>query len=297
MINSLLRFLKVCVVFRIGKSYGDQLCISGFLREFSIKNKERIVVISNNADFFLNNPNISLNIGLKKISNFALRVLRRFQGTNLIYFNFDTTSESFESYMRNSKSKKHIIELYSHNRISSSYYKNEIFFSDKERNEFEKKFKDIHNYAVIQPNTKTTYTPNKEWSFDSFQEVVKELNQVKWIQIGHPDERLLDDVIDYRGLNFRELFFVISKAKFALSCEGFVNHICSAFETKSFVVLSGFHNEGIANYRNSIFIKGNFKCPEDPCWLLDDCPINKKCIDSISVKSVVSKINEINLYN
>lgn len=66
------------------------------------------------------------------------------------------------------------------------------------------------NFAIIQPIGKTTYTPNKEWGFDKFQNVVEKTKEINWVQSG------LKDVLDLRGetKSLRELAFLISKADF-----------------------------------------------------------------------------------
>ena len=301
LINHLLSVLNLVIVFRIGKALGDQLCITGYLRKKKYQNK-RFIVITNNRDFFLHNPEVILNIGIKSTNSFILKILRKARSANIIYFNFYNNDSTLEDFMRETSNKLHLIDLHSNNYIKGTQnfgYRNEIFFSKIECQIYKDKFKDISDFAIIHPYTKKSYTPNKQWEIEKFQEVVDKLPTVKWIQLGRSNETLLKNVIDFREkLSMREIFFLIKHAKFLLSCEGFFNHVSSAFYTPSFVVLSGFHDKSIAHYANTIFIENQDVCHDSPCWLTTECKYQgRPCLGSIKSDDVVRKINEVNLHN
>ena len=149
------------------------------------------------------------------------------------------------------------------------------------------------NFAIIQPIGKTTYTPNKEWGFDKFQNVVEKTKEINWVQSGLKDDLLLKYVLDLRGetKSLRELAFLISKADFVLCLEGLLNHLAAAVNTKSFVVFSGFSQIELAKYDTSIAIAKVPQVECSPCWLLENCPKEKKyCTEDILVEDVVESV-------
>ena len=169
-----------------------------------------------------------------------------------------------------------------------------IYFSKDEIKIYEKKFEFLpKNFAIIQPIGKITYTPNKEWGFDKFQNVVEKTKEINWVQSGLKDDLLLKDVLDLRGetKSLRELAFLISKADFVLCLEGLLNHLAAAVNTKSFVVFSGFHPVEIAKYDTSIAIAKVPQVECSPCWLLENCPKEEKyCTEDILVEDVVGMV-------
>ena len=139
---------------------------------------------------------------------------------------------------------------------------------------------------------KDSYTPNKNWGFENFQHVVKFSNNINWIQVGLPKDKELLGVIDcYNRTTLRELFYLTSQAKFVLAEEGLLNHISSAFKTKSYVVHSGFSQVSLSHYKNTVLISNHSACEYAPCWRLEECGVkNKPCIFGITPDTVLETI-------
>jgi len=201
--------------------------------------------------------------------------------------------------MRKTKAKISLIQahtLHFKQKLDLKDAKPEIYFSKNEIEEFSKKFSHLKDFALIQPQAKTTYTPNKEWGFEKYQEVIKRTKDtIKWVQVGLKDDRLLNNVIDLRGktTTLRELAFVIKKSNFVLSNEGLLNHLAAAVGTRSFVVFSGFSHVELAKYDTTISITRKPQVDCAPCWLLEKCPKEKKwCTEDILVSDVVDAINK-----
>ena len=89
------------------------------------------------------------------------------------------------------------------------------------------------------------------------------------------------------------LFYLISKCKYVLSDEGYLNHISNAFNKKIFVVMSGFTRTDLVNYENSVFISRIPQIECAPCYLTkQDCFRSKKyCTEDINVSDVIKEIN------
>lgn len=294
-VNSILNLLNIFVIYRIGNSYGDQLCMTAAVRLISEKYSYRIIVISSFPEIFKNNPRISKNIGIIGRGLYLSRILRFLTGSNLENFLFQNTKFTYEDYMRRFGDGIHLVQAHSmHFKINLDYSEiiNEIYLSELEIKEYTKKFNLPKNYAIVNPNAKISYTPNKQWGINKYQEVIKQCQNIFWIQVGVLGDSSLEGVENYIGLtSFRELAFLVKKADFVLADEGLLNHIASAFKTKSLVVHSGFSQIEISNYDSTLPIVNKPQVECAPCWITESCPQKMKyCTEQISVNQVIESI-------
>ncbi len=301
LVGMYLKRKRVFILYRFGSAIGDQLCMSAVAKELYKKKEFKIIIFSSYKELFYNNPYVWKNIDIeqynfltKKIINNLLDFLNLKYVEKFIFKN----KINFEDYMRSSKTRISLIEVHSlHFKIKLDLLnaKPNIFFTKKELELYKDKFK-IKKYSIVQPVGKTTYTPNKEWGFDKYQDVVnKTKDDINWIQVGLKQDKLLNNVVDFRGQTrtLRELAFVVKKANFVLANEGLLNHISAAVNTKSFVIFSGFSKIELANYDTTIPISRDPQVKCAPCWLREECPEERKyCTDEISVDIVIQKIYE-----
>jgi len=294
-INYLFKRFNIFVIYRIGNAIGDQLCMSAVVRLIDEQYPYRIVVISSYPEIFYNNPRVWKNIGVKRFSLYISRVLRFFSGPQLENFLFKNNKYSFEEYMRSSGKGLHLVEAHSlhfNHGINYNIIQNEIHLSKSEIKKYAKKFNLPESYSVIQPNSKRSYTPNKQWSMENFQQVVDKRNDIHWVQVGGQNEFLLDSVEDYRDeTTLRELFYIVSRSQFVFANEGLINHIASAFKVTSYVISSGFSDISLTKYDNSVLFDASGSCENSPCWLLDECGVSgKPCLSNIDPETVVSRL-------
>ena len=302
--TTILKPLNIFIIYRFGKAIGDQVCMSAVAKELNEQKGFKVVVFSSYPEIFYNNPYVFKNIDIRKYPNFIKKIISRAlstsKGTRIEYFCFPIKDgRGLEDFMRESKAKISLIKAHSlHFKIKLDLKdaKPQIFFTEREIKEFNKKFEFLKDFAIIQPVGKTTYTPNKEWGFEKYQEVVnKTKDKINWVQVGLENEKLLENVVDLRGKtkSLRELAFVISKANFVLANEGLLNHLSASVETKSFVVFSGFSQVELAKYDTTVPIVKNSQVECAPCWLLKKCPKEKKwCTEGILVDDVVNIITK-----
>jgi len=306
--NTILKPLNIFIIYRFGKAIGDQVCMSAAVKALKKQKGYKVIVFSSYPEIFYNNPNVYKNVDIRNYPNFLKKMISRLldisKGGQIENFRFSTKEgKGFEDFMRESKAKISLIEAHSKHfkvKLDLKDAKPQIYFSDEEIEEFSKKFEFLKDFAIIQPVGKTTYTPNKEWGFEKYQEVVnKTKDKINWVQVGLENEKLLENVIDLRGKteSLRELAFVIKKANFVLANEGLLNHLAAAVGTKSFVVFSGFHPVEIAKYDTTIAIVKNPQVECAPCWLLEKCPKERKwCTEGVLVEDVVEIITkELNI--
>jgi len=294
-VNYLFKRFNIFVIYRIGNAIGDQLCMSAIVRLIDEQYPYKIVVISSYPKIFENNPRVWRNIGVKRYSLYISRILRFLSGSQLENFLFKNNEFPLEEYMRLSGRKLHLVEAHSlhfNNEITYTKIKNEIYLSKSEIKKYAKKFNLPEFYSVIQPNSKISYTPNKQWDVGNFQKVVDNRSDIHWVQVGSHREFLLKNVENYRGrTTLRELFYIVSRSQFVFANEGLINHIASAFNVKSYVALSGFHDVSIAKYVNSVFFDARDSCDSSPCWLLDECGVSgKPCLSNIDPEKVASQL-------
>lgn len=302
LINFILVRLNIFIVYRFGNAIGDQLCMSAIAKEINAQNFFKVVVLSSYPECFLNNPYVWKNIDIKEYSiyvqRFIVYILSLSKGSERIEnFCFPVFKcKGLDSYMRDSKAKISLIEAHALHfklKLDLKNTKPDIFFSSDECDGYFKKFGNLEKYAVIQPIGKVTYTPNKEWGFEKYQELVNKTKEnINWVQTGFKDDKLLKNVIDMRGetSTLRELAYVIKEANFTLSNEGLLNHLAASVNTESFVIFSGFHQIEIALYSTTKAIFSGSKIDCSPCCLLEKCPQNKICIENISVADVMRKL-------
>ena len=301
LVNFIFKKLNIFIIYRFGNAIGDQLCMTAIVEKLYDDFSYKVIVFSSYPEFFINNPKVYKNYCLKGKNRFLAIFLRRalstFQGENIVNFCFPVSNGGLEKYMRESKAKISLIEAHSLHfkiKLDLKNAKPKIYFSEDEIKIYEKKFEFLpKNFAIIQPIGKTTYTPNKEWGFDKFQNVVEKTKEINWVQSGLKDDLLLKDVLDLRGetKSLRELAFLISKADFVLCLEGLLNHLAAAVNTKSFVVFSGFHPVEIAKYDTTVAISKVPQVECSPCWLRENCPKEEKyCTEDILVEDVVESV-------
>ena len=263
------------------------------------KEKVKFVIFSRYNELFYNNPKVFFSFKLKKnfYSKFILKILRFFEGENIINFQSKRQNSNQKYFFYSFKnfyphlSQAHLEHTKYFNKNNNKKIKCEIFFTNDEIDFYRNKFNFKKEYAIIQTETKTSFTNIKNWKVEKFQEVVDYFDNFEWVQASK-NERLLKNSIDLSSnTNLRELAFLIKESKFVLCLEGLYNHIASCFDKRAFVIASGFIPNEVFNYKNTTIIKSKIKPICDPCFLLSDCPVDRKpCTNKISSEEVINTI-------
>jgi hypothetical protein len=296
-VNQLLSRHKLFLIYRSGNAIGDHIAMTGMVRLIYKQYGFKSIVLTTYPEAFHNNKKVYKLFDFKTIrfKGFVRAILRLVRGSNVDRFLFDG---DLSTYMRRTKSKISLIEAHSMHFVREFDYRNlncELFFSSYEKQVYGDLYGKYKGVAVILPISKDTYTPVKGWGFKKYQSLVDLLSNYTWIQVGLCTHNKLDGVIDLRGkTTLRELFYLVSIAKFTIADEGLINHITSCFKTvKSFVVMSGFTHIEYIKYKNTITISREPQVHCAPCWLLNECPMDKKyCTEDISLKNATSIIRK-----
>jgi len=297
LINKFLQLLKIIIIFRTGHALGEQLYISSFVKK--IKKNNRLFVMTTCPELFYYNPDIYKIININKnnlLKKILIYLMKHLLGSNIILFypkKFQNINN--KNYLNFYSSSKHVIEINSERaniKYNSMEIRNFFYFSAHEEILFRKKFSFLKNYKLIQSETKTSFTNNKNWNVKNFQEVINYFPEKNWVQIGSDKDKKLSGVIDLTGkTSIRELAFLIKNSEYIICLEGFFAHLSSCFDTKAYVIYSGIVPLSNLLYKNIIPISKSKNLSCSPCYLIDDCPQKKKyCTENILANDVIEII-------
>ena len=240
------------VIFRKGIAIGDQLCMSAIIEKVKEFYNKKIIIITSYPDLFKYNPNIYKIINYNNLEK-SIRLKIR-ANKNIIHFSFDWSV---------SKERKSLIEHHAINvkNISFKDCPPKIYIRENEIIEFEKKFTLPTQYYLIISQTKNK-TPSiiKDFGFNNYQYIIdKTKDKINWVQTGVSSDRVLNNTkLNLCGkTSLRELFILVSKASAVFCSEGFLTHICAAFNVKNYCITSDFIYPELTPYPNKITIQRN----------------------------------------
>jgi ADP-heptose:LPS heptosyltransferase len=191
------------------------------------------------------------------------------------YCKQDTPVRAFHRY------DKHMIaqacEYYD---IQEPEIKCEIYFSEDEE-KLAKATADTleKDFILIEPHSKTNYTPNRAYPYDKWQKVVDDLSKdYQVVQVGTAGTRLLDNVIDLTGkTSFRIASKLLEYSKLFLSSEGGLAHAATAVNSNALIILTGYQSPNMVCYPQNYYIN---TASHGPCGLKIKCP---ECDEDASV--------------
>ena len=172
--------------------------------------------------------------------------------------------------------------------IKNPELKCEIYLDEKEKRDVKELVKEIDgDFITVEPYSKKEYTVNREYPFEKWQKIVNELSMyIKVVQLGIPESRLLDNVIDFRGrTTFRTAGGIIGQSIFLISTEGGLTHLATAFKTPAVVIITGYQSKKMVSYPQNFYIDIS---SHGPCGLKSQCLDCKKDAESHDFKEVSS---------
>jgi ADP-heptose:LPS heptosyltransferase len=133
----------------------------------------------------------------------------------------------------------------------------ELYFSDEQHKKVHELTKEIDkDFIVIEPYSKTNYTPNRAYPFEKWQNIVDEVKKhIQVVQVGKKGNKILSGVVDFVGrTSFKEATLLIGQSKLFVSSEGGLVHAATAVNTKSVVIMTGYQNMKMVAYPQNINI-------------------------------------------
>jgi hypothetical protein len=298
-INKIINKLNIIIIFRRGDAIGEIVYLTSLVNCLYLENsKYKIIIFTKYPEIFFYNRKIFLN--LKIYNNFIYRLIFfiffRITGSNIVDFNpekkkLDHDTNFLKDYPNNTHLAL-VVRKFKLN-LQSNFIKNEIFFSNQEKEFFEKKFLLPDEYAVIHSQAKLTYAKNKDWGYKNMQNVINLTPKIKWVQVGLSFEPLLENSIQILNVSLRELAYIVFRSKFVLTLEGLYNHLASCFDKKTFIILSGMLPVAASYYKNNVVISKFEDLDCVPCYRLNSCVKSEKfCTTRITPEYVANMIKK-----
>ena len=265
---------KTIVLRRSSGALGDNLMLSFLAREIK-KNypRKKIIVETQRPELFENNPYID-KVVVGKLAASYYRM----------------------NYRIDPDVKVHILDQLIKNlpiKIDHWERKLDLFLRDDELARARALVP--NRFLVIGSAGKQTFAANrKEWSIERFIELRKKLSGIQLVQLGGPDDPLLTDVIDMRGMDIRSSAAVIALSSGGIFLEGGLMHLANAVEKPSVIIFGGALDPDITGYETHINLSTKPHC--SPCFTshkeMDICP-TMECMEMISVDLVYEAVLEL----
>jgi hypothetical protein len=141
------------------------------------------------------------------------------------------------------------------------------------------------DFVFIEPNIKGWLGPNKDWGFDRWQQVVKSLPNIRFIQA---PGRKLDGVEQVETKTFREACALLSNATLFLGTDGGLHHAAAALGKRAVVVWGGYTHPRNLGYDTHTNLHGG----SEPCGNLKPCDHCKQAMNKITIERVVRAVDE-----
>jgi len=168
----------------------------------------------------------------------------------------------------------------------------ELFFDEDEIKTVEQLKVGLEaDYVVIEPHSKLSYTPNRQYSLAKWQTVVNEIS--KYIQVVQISmhEPALDNTIKFIGTtNFRESVLLIEDAKVFISSEGGLVHGATCVDTPSVVPINSYIPQQLVKYPQNTYLSSS---SHSPCGSYKECQRCLKEMNSITPESIIEAVKEI----
>lgn len=158
-----------------------------------------------------------------------------------------------------------------------------LFFSKAEREPLVSP-----GYVVVEPHIKPRASPNKDWGFDRWQELVGMAKAVRFVQ---PDYGLpvLEGVEPVTTSSFREGARLIRDALAYVGPEGGLHHASAAVGVPAVVIYGGFTSPRQTGYSGN----ENFFTGGEPCGMRLPCDHCKEAMAAITPIQVMAALYRI----
>lgn len=144
-------------------------------------------------------------------------------------------------------------------------------------------------FICINPTAKETFSSNKGWIWERWQQLVIRFPHLRWAQIGPPGSRLLKGIINLTGqLTFREHALVLEDATLFVGTEGGFVHLAKAVSTPAVVITSPMLPAELMAYSEHIRVAA--RTTHSACGSKKYCFECHAAIDAITVDQVAAAL-------
>lgn len=141
--------------------------------------------------------------------------------------------------------------------------------------------------VLIEPNTKNyPFSRNKAWPWERWQELVKRLPKVPWVQLGPIDSKSLNGVKRVMTPGFMDALGWIHNSALVVTTDGAMHHAAAALGKPAVVLWGGLVPPKILGYDSHI----NLCHATSWCGLNRPCNHCREAMEAITVDEVIDAI-------
>lgn len=186
------------------------------------------------------------------------------------------------SFIYNKSVKEIVPEIFS---LKLDNPKVSLFFTEQEYRKAEQAMLPYKNVVLM--HVTSACSRNHHWPMENWEELVKQLPEYTFIQLGVMKELHVEGALDWRGkTNLREALCLMKYADSFVGVDSSLAHSTNAFDIPG-VVLFGDSSPVHWGHTNNINISKNVPC--GPCYFYlwgQGCPYGNQCMKLITVEEV-----------
>lgn len=150
------------------------------------------------------------------------------------------------------------------------------------------------SYVVVEPHVKAGASPNKDWGRDRYQEVVRLLPDVRFVQLG-VDGPWLQGVETVLTPTYRAACGILAAAEGYLGPEGGLHHAAAALRRPAVVIYGSFISPMTTGYPFHWNLTGMdaLAATHAPCGRWAPCANCARALDSIRPEDVAEAVREM----
>lgn len=263
-----------------GDSLGDNLLLTIQAKALRDRGYNKVWIKCNYPELFKSNPDVGLVLPYNTLLSMPILKALGIQLVRPFYTVYDPQTD------RDAVPEKHIVlKMADCLQIKGAITNKPILILD---NEEKKRGIYANRQLVIATSSSNAMVPmrNKEWITSRYQQIVDHFkNEYTIIQLGAPNDELLNGVTDLRGKTLlRESAAILSNSQLLVAHVGFLMHLARAVDCPSVIIYGGREKPEQSGYTAFKNIYTDLEC--SPCWLHNACHYDRKCMKSISANQV-----------
>lgn len=166
----------------------------------------------------------------------------------------------------------------------------QLFFTPQEEAYASKERQNFGSDAVfIEPNLKPQATTNKDWGWHNWEQLIKLLPNINWVQLAKKDYRHLPGVKVISPPSYRSAAALIKYSALCVLPEGGLHHAAAAVGRRAIVLFGGYISPVQTGYHNHV----NLFTGGTPCGMKIPCAHCKMSMEAIRPSLVADWITSL----
>lgn len=212
--------------------WGDEIMVTAQARRLQLRDPRRVVVVNRDGSarwhpIWENNPRFAKRGTY--IDDRQIQMLANFPGHRPYL--------DYKEFRNRDRTQPYV---YTNFRVEPG----EIYLSPEELKLGEL----VRGAVILEPNVKPAASPNKDWGWERWERLARELRGLRLVQLGPVGTRLLRDVEWIQTDDIRQACGVLSGARLLISPEGGLHHAAAAMRVPAVVIFGGFISPATTGY-------------------------------------------------